>query len=461
MTYSIAFTSRINSELLKHLLRKDGQEDLCFALWYPSQGQTRLTAIISEVILPYNDEREVHGNASFAPKYFERVLSIALEKGAGIAFLHSHLGPGWQDMSTPDIRAELGHAPATKSATGYPLVGLTLGTDGSWSARFWDKSADNKKFERFWCKSVRIIGDNGLEITYAKHLAPAPAYREELKRTISAWGLKKQQDLTRLKIGVVGVGSVGSMVAEALCRMGFQRIILIDFDKVERHNMDRILHCTHDDVINSRYKTEVISHAVNKSATAADFVVEQCNLSITEKDGFEKVLDCDIVFSCVDRPWPRSVLNYVAYAHLIPVIDGGIRVKKNGFDELQNADWKAHVAMPTRRCLECLGQYDPSFVQAEREGYLDNPSYIDSLEDNHILKNNQNVFPFSLNLASLQILQMLSLVIKPLGVSNTGEQNYHFVSGNMDIETGKTCLDNCLYQRIIALGDRVGREFLK
>lgn len=455
MIYSIALTSEINEKLQNHLLREDGQEDLCFALWYPSKGTKRISALVFDVLLPKEGERGVHGNASFMPEYFERVLSVALERGAGIVFLHSHVGPGWQDMSSADVRAELGHAPATMAATGYPLVGMTLGTDGAWSARFWEKG-ESQKFQKFWCKNVRIIGDNGFDVTYAPEMAPAPPYREELKRTISAWGLPKQQNLARLKIGVVGVGSVGSIVTEALSRMGIQHLVLIDFDKVERHNLDRTLHCTYEDATGSRFKTEVISHAVSKSATAKDFIIEQSNVSVTEEEGYRKILDCDLVFSCVDRPWARSILNYVAYAHLIPVIDGGIIVKKTSSNEMRSADWKAHVAMPTRRCLECLKQYDPSFVQVEREGHLSDPAYIESLEDDHVLKNNQNVFPFSLNLASLQVMQMLSLVIKPLGQSDSGEQNYHFVPAMMDVTRNQHCDENCPYTKIISMGDKAG-----
>ena len=150
------------------------------------------------------------------------------------------------------------------------------------------------------------------------------------------------------------------------------------------------------------------------------------------------------------------VLNLIAYVHLIPVIDGGIAVhtKENG--SLQGADWQAHVAAPTRRCLECLGQYDSGYVELERRGDLDEPTYIQTLPKDNILKRNENVFPFSSNLASLQVLQMLSMVVAPLGISDIGTQNYHFVLGTMDVYHLGSCYGYCPYPSLMAMGDSCG-----
>src|SRR5438046_1801902 len=140
MKYSAALSSSVHTEALSHLLRNDGQEDLCFAVWFPSRGSNRTTALVQQLILPLDGRRQVHGNASFLRVYFHRAVGIAIAAGGGLAFMHSHGGPGWQGMSRNDIAAEQGHAAATKGATELPLVGLTLGTDGAWSARFWEKT---------------------------------------------------------------------------------------------------------------------------------------------------------------------------------------------------------------------------------------------------------------------------------------------------------------------------------
>lgn len=453
MNYSVALAAEIGRKAVEHLIRSDRQEDLCFALWYLSQGRNRKSALIKEILLPEAEERKVHGNASFGADYFERAIGEALRKKSGLAFLHSHPSPGWQGMSQDDINAEEGHAAAAKASTGLPLVGITLGSDGAWSARFWEKIGP-RKYKRYSCQTVRVVGDD-LRITFDNNLLPPPRFRENLDRTVSAWGVDKQKLLARLHIGVIGMGSVGSIIAEGLARMGVSHIKILDFDSLELGNLDRTLHGTEKDAKAKKAKVKVSADALRGSATAERFWVEPIEWSVVEELGFREALDCDLLFSCVDRPWPRSILNFIAYAHLIPVIDGGIRVRSKINGTLRSADWKAHVVGPGRKCLECLEQYDPGLVSAERDGYLDDPTYIENLPKDHDIKRNENVFGFSLGVASLQILQMLSFVISPCGISNIGEQNYHFVLGRMDADHGY-CRDDCPYSSLIGRGDSSG-----
>jgi len=102
---SVAFTAATDAALAAHLDKGPDQEDLCFAYWRPSLGRRRLTAIVNELVLPREGERILQGNVAFTADYLARVLDERLE-GAGIALLHSHLGPGWQGMSDDDVVAE-------------------------------------------------------------------------------------------------------------------------------------------------------------------------------------------------------------------------------------------------------------------------------------------------------------------------------------------------------------------
>jgi molybdopterin-synthase adenylyltransferase len=449
MKYSVALTTDLQKRACRHLIRQDCQEDLCFGIWYPSQGRSRFTALLADLILPEPGDRIVCGNAKFTPQYFDRASAIARERGAGLVLLHSHLGPGWQGMSDDDIIAEESHAAATNGATRHPLLGMTVGTDGAWSARFWERVA-RRRYARRWCESVRRVGEH-LLMTYNDDLVPVPEIGDELERTVSAWGEAKQADIGRLRVGIVGTGSVGCIVAEALARMGFGSLLLLDFDAIERKNLDRLLHAKRSDIGDAKVK--VLARALRQSATARGFLVDPMEYSIAEEDGYRFALDCDILFSCVDRPLARHVLNFIAYTHLIPVVDGGIaiRTKRNG--TLLHADMRAHIAAPGRRCLECLGQYNSGLVSAERDGYLDDPRYIAGLPEDAEIRHRENVFGFSAMTASLELMHMLAMIVVPCGNGNHESQIYHFKTGDLDREHEAVCCPTCLFPSLVAWGD--------
>ncbi|MCP3478033.1 ThiF family adenylyltransferase (plasmid) [Bradyrhizobium sp. CCGUVB1N3] len=449
-THSVAMTTTVHESARRHLLRADGQEDLTFALWRPSRGCTRMTALIETLILPREGDRTVHGNVSFHATYLQRAMTEAAKAGAGLALLHSHpLGRQWQDMSSDDIAAEQGNAAAVYGATRLSFVGLTVAADGAWSARFWERVGP-RRYARRDCATVRVVGDR-LQVTYMNKLAPPPATTGEQIRTVSAWGERAQQHLARLRVGVIGAGSVGSFIAEGLARTGCEDVIVIDYDRIERKNLDRLLYATRR--IIHQLKAVALGDRLREVATARRFEAIPVPFAVYEEEGFRAALDCDVLFSCVDRPWGRHVLNFIAYAHLIPVIDGGISVRKNRKDELTAADWRAHTVTADHRCMECIGQYDTGLVQLEREGRLDDPTYIQNLAKDHPLRVSENVFAFSMACAAQQMLQMLAMVVAPLGRANPGEQLYHFVGAHMEPPKWGTCQPECLFPTLIAQGD--------
>lgn len=448
MNYTVAIMSSTELEIRKHLLRADGQEDLCFAMWRPSQGATTLTALIqTAVILPQSGERNIHGNASFEATYFLRAAQVAADVGCGLALLHSHpLGKGWQSLSIDDRQAEHRYAAPAMAVTGLPLLGMTMAGDADMSARMWTRG-EAGTYKDSDCVSVRIVGDR-MAMTYHPKLRPLSAANAKQLRTVSAWGTETQARLANLRIAVVGLGSVGSIVAEALARMGVRNLVLMDFDAVENHNLDRTLNIDVQHI--GQAKVGAIADSLKKHATAADFEVIPCEDSIVESAGYRAVLDCDVAFSCVDRPWPRQVLNFLAYAHYLPVVDGGIAIDARG-GTFRGAEWKAHVATPGRKCLECLEQFDGTLVEMERQGLLDDPVYIKGLPDDHPAKRRENVFAFSTATAALQLTQFLQMFTAPSGIADIGGQTYHFITGEIDRDEAY-CRPSCLYSSDLVLG---------
>ncbi|KFD59485.1 hypothetical protein M514_28336 [Trichuris suis] len=57
--------------------------------------------------------------------------------------------------------------------------------------------------------------------------------------------VKNYEDIRLFTVVVVGIGGVGSVVAEMLTRCGIGKLILFDYDKVEMANMNRLFFQPH------------------------------------------------------------------------------------------------------------------------------------------------------------------------------------------------------------------------
>ena len=452
MTFTVVITHDAHSVATRHLLQHFNrgalQEDLCFGLWRPSTGNTRTTALIDHIVLPQDGDRELHGNVSYNPQYLTRTLDMALAGGFGVAFMHSHPSPGWQAMSDPDVVAERDRLAYPAGATGLPLVGLTAATDEHWSARFWCR--DGKDMIRYWCHNVRIVGPHGYTVRYNDDATPPPPRRNNLRRTFDTWGADAQATISRLHIGIVGLGSVGAIVAESLARIGISKLTLIDPDTIEDHNLDRLLYATQDDV--GALKVQVAQQAIVHHATAEDTHIIALPLSVHQTAAYRAALDCDILFSCVDRPVARDILNYVATAHLIPVVDGGVAVEtKLDDDRILSAHWRAHIITPYHRCMRCNGQYNSSMVVMELDGSLEDPAYVANLPIAD-RDRNQNVFPFSLGAASLEVNLMLRYLLAEDWWPIVKQQDYQFVAGTSRV-MNEGCKPHCSFRARRAQGD--------
>ncbi len=85
---------------------------------------------------------------------------------------------------------------------------------------------------------------------------------EFTSRTKQITGNKSLENIIETRVALVGLGGVGSSVAEALCRTGVSRMLLVDGDIIHLSNLNRQLYATVSNVnIN---KAAALSEYMNK-----------------------------------------------------------------------------------------------------------------------------------------------------------------------------------------------------
>ena len=332
--------------------------------------------------------------------------------------MHSHPGgSGWQAMSRPDHDAERSYARLVYEVTGLPLVGMTIAGDESWSCRRWDPSGTPEHGE-----SVRVV-DRRFRVTWNDRLRPVPAITSSQARTVSAWGEAAQASMARIRVLVIGAGSVGLDVALRLAATGIAQVGVMDFDSLEIINLDRMIGATAADVRLARSKVEVAARLMRLAATAKTPAITAHDLSVCEPAGLAAALDYDIIISCVDRPWARGVLNSLAFADLVPVLDGGIGIDTFDDGEMRNAVCRSHLLAPGQPCLVCNGQLDAGDIQVDKLGLLDDPEYIRSATT-RTQPSRQNVATLAASVSASLLAQFVSMTVAPAGIGSPGPLRY-------------------------------------
>ncbi|GAO04666.1 ThiF family adenylyltransferase [Anaeromyxobacter sp. PSR-1] len=96
-----------------------------------------------------------------------------------------------------------------------------------------------------------------------------------LDRTARLLGLEAMDRLARAHVVVLGIGGVGTVAAEALCRAGVGRLTLVDGERIEETNANRQLHAL--DGAFGEPKAEALAERLRRVGPGArvDAVVER------------------------------------------------------------------------------------------------------------------------------------------------------------------------------------------
>lgn len=183
---------------------------------------------------------------------------------------------------------------------------------------------------------------------------------ERFDRQVRAFGAEGQRRLHSLKVGIVGLGGTGSVVAQQLAHLGVEDFILLDPDTVESTNLNRLVGATPNDV--GSPKVEIAERMVKFIAPNASVASSQGSVLLQRVA--RELAGVDFLFCCTDSHGSRAVLNQLAYQYLVPMIDMGV-VLSVIEGELSNIAGRVQLLAPALPCLVCGSVLNPELVRRD------------------------------------------------------------------------------------------------
>jgi len=204
---------------------------------------------------------------------------------------------------------------------------------------------------------IKIIGQDSMTMiptTSFLRMHSNRSFDHEIHhRTALALGNAAQQRYHSLKVGIVGCGGLGSIVAELLARLGINSLVAVDHDVVEKTNLSRLTGATSRDAQYKRAKSEVLAREAKKSNPGISVHAIQDNFLNSEVQ--QSCKSCDIISGCTDSISARMAMNRLCIANGIPYFDLGTGAKVED-GKLVYAGGQAIKVVPqthNRFCLHC------------------------------------------------------------------------------------------------------------
>ena len=439
-----------------------------------SPGKKRLTYLVREVVPPNEDDVDFSEGVIFSREYRQRVKERADANDGGVLYLHTHPWgsgrPSWWDLQSG--RKNLHNDAQHLDHTNPPLaIGVVTPSD-DWMILGceYPGSTSVSQGEARYASAILVVGERlekletytGSENVSGASGAIGSIDPETQDRQIRLWTREAQEAYAGLRVGIVGLGGVGSILAEHVARAGVDSLVLADFDVVKEENLNRQQGATSVDASIWRPKIDVAARTARRSATNPEFDVEQVYGSVVEDDpdgaAYRDLLDCDVILNAADGHWTTQVLDEIAHAHLIPVISGGTRPETDDNGVLMDTSkGPITISAPGHPCFRCCRQYRTKKAEKERHGgHEPGPVYNFDGGNQNERGDEEDDEPapsvISLNaiVAGLMHLRLQDLA---LGVTGHAVGERRYLPASWDFQMGRTeCRSECDRHEIVAAG---------
>jgi len=408
MDITLTLNAKQHATLRTHLFPGDGLEAVAIVLCGRRAGERRHRLVAHE-IHPISYEHcsaRTPKRVTWPTDVIAPLLDRAEARELTVVKVHSHPN-GYEGFSTIDDDGDRKLMPAIRNWFDIDLhhASVVMLPDGGMFGR---SVTGEGRFQPL--AHVNIVGDD-LIYRYANEMpGDTPDFAVSHAQ---AFGEGTFERLRRLSVAVIGCSGTGSPVIEQLARLGVGELVMVDPDKLEVRNINRILNATMEDVQAERLKVNVLADSVQKMKTGTHVIPLALNLWTPK--AVKAVAQCDFVFGCMDTIDGRFLLNTVATHYQLPYIDLGVRIAavrdgpKKG--EILAVCGSVHYLKPGGSSLMSRGLFTMEDVGAAGLARTDPKAYDQQLQEGYVSGvpvHRPAVISLNMTLASLGVNELLA-----------------------------------------------------
>jgi molybdopterin-synthase adenylyltransferase len=386
--HDIVLSSSLWLRLRDHLLptnagpeRWNNNEQLAFILAAPNVSASRIRLVGHELLLAQRTDLAHQTPAAIGPQgqFVADALTRCRQEGWSLIEVHSHpfdSGPR-TTFSGIDWSNDRLKMPRLASMLPDPFYHATIVVgQNSLDAHYYQRTSG----AILPVRQVTIVGGCG-DAPVLHHLpsstsTPNAAHLPEVRhsRQLPLLGASIQEAFSKARVAVVGLGGLGSFVALELAYLGVGHLILIDPDRVEISNLNRLIGAGPEDV--GRYKVEVFRELIER--VAPNVGITTASVPILDSTALDHAKSADLLMGCVDGHGARLSLNHLSIRYVIPLIDAGSGARPGTDDLAGKLGGQVQVVAPGFGCLECRG-----FIHAQRAAFDLAPPAVQEYERAH------------------------------------------------------------------------------
>ena len=358
-TCDVAIREEDHDRLMAHLYPGDGDEYgavLRAGIVSCGNGLRLLVNAVEPARVGTDYVPGKYGYRALDPTFIHRQIVRCRDERMAYLAVHNHGSDTSVRFSKVDVEShERGYPALRDIGKGVPVGALVFGHRAV-AADIWMPDGERRALG-----SYRIVGRT-IRRLYANPQRAAKA-GARFDRQVRMFGNDGQAVLGASKVAVIGLGGVGSLVAEYLARLGVGHLVLVDLDVIEDTNLSRVVGATPTDVLTGQFKTQIAVRHLREARP--DTRLEAIRGDVANDAVAMKLRDCDFIFLAADSMRGRLVVNALVHQYLIPAVQMGTKIRPGAGGSIEEAMCAVRQLRPGTGCLWCNGLIDGTQLAIE------------------------------------------------------------------------------------------------